>query len=214
MKKQTTYKKYLGIFTISFITYISMSFSTPSDAFANPVGTCALSVQLQDSQTRTQYTNRLAIAVGNQPTSVEAMYQNTEPATFSENDGFTLFSFGAPPEETFNSTSLDGIDQFSTECLSCHDGVTASLVQPKVKEFPSASKTFGGRSTKDHSIGMRYELYSATGTYKPAMNSSSSMVFVDGKVGCLTCHNPLNPEKNHLVMSDARSALCMTCHIR
>jgi len=41
---------------------------------------------------------------------------------------------------------------------------------------------------------------------------NTKMIFVNGKIGCLTCHNPLNAEKGHLVMSDRNSALCTTCH--
>jgi predicted CXXCH cytochrome family protein len=52
----------------------------------------------------------------------------------------------------------------------------------------------------------------ASKDYKSQLGANNKMVFVNGKVGCLTCHNPLNPEKGHLVMSDQKSALCLTCH--
>jgi predicted CXXCH cytochrome family protein len=60
---------------------------------------------------------------------------------------------------------------------------------------------------------MDYASYAAFGRgYRPASMLDPKMVLVNGKVGCLTCHNPLNPERNHLVMSDHRSALCLSCH--
>ncbi|WP_243688226.1 cytochrome c3 family protein [Geotalea toluenoxydans] len=40
------------------------------------------------------------------------------------------------------------------------------------------------------------------------------MVLVDGRVGCLTCHDPLNRKAPHLVASNDRSNLCLTCHIK
>jgi predicted CXXCH cytochrome family protein len=63
---------------------------------------------------------------------------------------------------------------------------------------------------------MNYAAYSAMDShnYKSGASFNSKMIFVNGRVGCLTCHNPLNPEKSHLVMSDYRSALCLTCHTK
>ncbi|HYS43305.1 MAG TPA: cytochrome c3 family protein, partial [Geobacteraceae bacterium] len=60
---------------------------------------------------------------------------------------------------------------------------------------------------------MDYASYASFGRgYKQASMLNPKMLLVNGKVGCLTCHNPLNPDKSHLVMSDYRSALCLTCH--
>jgi predicted CXXCH cytochrome family protein len=74
--------------------------------------------------------------------------------------------------------------------------------------------TFDG--TKQHPIGMDYAAYSSRDNknYKPAAAFNSKMTFVNGRVGCTTCHDPLNLDKGHLVMSDTRSALCLTCHNR
>jgi hypothetical protein len=61
---------------------------------------------------------------------------------------------------------------------------------------------------------MNYASYVAADptSYKPITAFDSKMIFVNGKVGCLTSHYPLNPKKGHLVMSDFQSALCLTCH--
>lgn len=210
MKKHVAHIKLLSIAAISIITFMPSAFAASSK-------TCSLSVELQNQEARMQYASRLATAISSQPTSVEAMYQNTQQASLSSSssdNGFTLFSFGNPDPVTASSSPISGIDQFSAECLSCHDGVSAMLVQPNIKEFPSNFKTYNGRSAKDHSIGMRYDMYVGTGNYKTVVDGTSTMLFVDGKVGCLSCHDPLNPEKKHLVKSDVGSALCMTCHIR
>jgi len=34
----------------------------------------------------------------------------------------------------------------------------------------------------------------------------------DGKVGCLSCHNPYGDKKYSLVMENKRSGLCLACH--
>jgi predicted CXXCH cytochrome family protein len=59
---------------------------------------------------------------------------------------------------------------------------------------------------------MSYNNYVAADRGFKPVGMNGAMIFADGKVGCLTCHNPLNPEKGHLVMSDRNSALCLTCH--
>lgn len=104
-------------------------------------------------------------------------------------------------------------DSFSMDCLGCHDGVITKDIKVDYRNTPGNKiKHYDG--SKEHPIGMDYAAYSAKDSlsYKRVNSYNSKMVFVNGKVGCLTCHNPLNPEKNHLVMSDFRSALCLTCH--
>jgi predicted CXXCH cytochrome family protein len=105
-----------------------------------------------------------------------------------------------------------GVDQMSKDCLMCHDGVAASPITTNFRNDPfrrgSRVNSFGG----DHPIGMDYDRYVSVNSGYKRIPFGSKMILVDGKVGCLTCHNPLNPEKGHLVMSDRYSALCLTCH--
>jgi predicted CXXCH cytochrome family protein len=105
-----------------------------------------------------------------------------------------------------------GVDEMSKGCLMCHDGVAASPITTNFRNDPfrrgSRVNSFGG----DHPIGMDYNRYVSVNSGYKRIPSGTKMILVDGKVGCLTCHNPLNPEKGHLVMSDRYSALCRTCH--
>lgn len=170
---------------------------------------CELSLQLQNQPSyRAEYIAKLATEVGNYWAS------NNNAATVSDasdDSGFTLISFINNEKSSRNSETGD-IDSFSKDCLSCHDGVRASDVKVTYRDSPGfRGKRYAGG--KDHPIGMNYASYVGFGRgYKPVSNFNAKMVFIDGKVGCMTCHNPLNPEKNHLVMSDFRSALCLTCH--
>ena len=106
------------------------------------------------------------------------------------------------------------IDSLSNDCLACHDGVMATSFNLRVKNNPngrvmSLEDIIGG-----HPVGMEYESYvSVNGKeYRGEIRFSNEMVFADGKVGCLTCHNPLNSTKGHLVMKNDRSELCFACH--
>ena len=118
---------------------------------------------------------------------------------------------------TVSSSNKTGIDTFSADCLSCHDGVKAQSITTNIKNNPNKMSSLRGGNyqmvSMDHPIGMDYNLYAAASRdYKPISAINNKMVFVNGKVGCLTCHDPLNPEKSHLVMSDRNSALCLPCH--
>lgn len=173
-------------------------------------GLCELSRQLQQSPQREEYVARLATTVGNYWAS------NDDPATASDASddfSFTLIGFGKDEENT-GSPEVGTLDSFSRDCLSCHDGLRASDITVVYRNSPENPRRGRHVSGKDHPVGMDYENYVASGrgNYKPIATLNSRMMLIDGKVGCLTCHNPLNPEKNHLVMSDFRSALCLSCH--
>lgn len=165
---------------------------------------CEYSLQLQNSPYREEYIAKLATEVGN-------YWASNEQSTVASDadDGFSLFSTGSTSSGTNQETV---IDSFSRNCLTCHDGTKASDVSVNYRN--GTGKTNGHSGGKDHPIGMDYASYASSGDggYNSVAKLNSKMVFIDGKVGCLTCHNPLNPEKNHLVMSDQRSALCLTCH--
>jgi predicted CXXCH cytochrome family protein len=167
---------------------------------------CEFSLQLQKSPYREDFIARVATAVTNYWAA------NNDPTISSDapdDSGFLFISFGkkaAGHQEV-------GIDSFSKDCLGCHDGLRATDVTVDYRNIPGSSRMGGHVSGKDHPIGMDYASYTAFGRgYKTASMLNPKMVLVNGKVGCLTCHNPLNPEKSHLVMSDYRSALCLACH--
>lgn len=168
---------------------------------------CEFSLQLQKSPYREDFIARVATAVSNYWAS------NNDPtiaSDASDDSGFSLISFGMNNRA---DNQEGGIDSFSKDCLSCHDGVRASDVSVDYRSRPGSSRTGRLVSGKDHPIGMDYASYAAFGRgYKPASMLNTKMVLVNGKVGCLSCHDPLNSEKSHLVMSDSRSALCLTCH--
>lgn len=191
--------------------------SSVAPAMLRSKGPCSFSQQLQSSVSqRKEYLTKLARVLGDavaETNPVEEMYGNIETASFRESaedspdSRLNIWGF-----ETKRTVVAAGIDTFSTDCLACHDGNAALLVSATNRNDPFAH---GSRRSPagDHPIGMEYERYVGAGNrYKSILGSSNKMVFVDGKVGCLTCHDPMNPEMGHLVMSDRNSALCLTCH--
>ncbi|MCB9849757.1 MAG: cytochrome c3 family protein [Phycisphaerales bacterium] len=104
-------------------------------------------------------------------------------------------------------------------CLRCHDGALASDMIPTISEerpvntfHPSTRVAGHGRS--NHPVGIPYPGFGHD--YHPVtrVTSSGAVVLPDGYVECLSCHDPHNESGyNHmLVMSNAGSALCLTCH--
>lgn len=106
-----------------------------------------------------------------------------------------------------------GLDAESSSCLECHDGTIASAVGTKragaeIASF-GANQThpvgvpFRDRSGKDRSLDMRLV---SPHTLDPRIR------LFDGSVGCGSCHSMYSPHENKLVMSNQRSALCLSCH--
>ena len=124
----------------------------------------------------------------------------------------------------------------SLACLSCHDGATA--LDNLINAPGSGGYTAGGTSqgwtftgtgggntipassvanvgtdlSDDHPISVTYspsqdpDFYSIT-------TVTGSLTLYSGNVECATCHNPHdNTYGTFLVMSNANSALCKTCH--
>ena len=187
--------------------------------------TCAFSLQLQASVTaRRQYLVRLDEALGGSAIAanpVEDMYGNIQPASYSPDDaagaaaapvGSAAYSFGSLFVKTKKVAKVVGLDSFSADCISCHDGVSASGIGVDLRDAPVGRRSQVDSFTSDHPIGMNYSNYVAVGRGYKHVGPGTKMVFVGGKVGCITCHDPLNQEKGHLVMSDRGSALCTTCH--
>lgn len=178
--------------------------------------TCTFTQQLQSSSlARQQYLAKVIEVIrdtpNEEPTGLEDMYASAQQTSFWADDVTFDLPYKAPA--TKRQTSILGIDSFSAECINCHDGVSASSVKVQLRNSPLSRGSHIDSFNTDHPMGMDYNMYvSASRGYKSITTGSNKMLFVDGRVGCLTCHDPLNPEKGHLVMSDRQSALCLTCH--
>ena len=140
--------------------------------------------------------------------SVEEMYSDISKTSIEEDEEGAFSPLSG--KNTRVGISRD-VDNLTALCLGCHDGASARDVSVDVRNDPYASRNRFTLASSDHPIGMDYNRYVSSGkSYKPATNPK--MIFVNGKVGCLTCHDPFNPEKGHLVVSDRQGALCLTCH--
>ena len=178
--------------------------------------TCTYSLRLQNSaQAKQLYIAQLSAALGggtqvasNDPTSMYGSIQKASYTTQDNDSGSDVNVWGFDSKQ---AVAPAGLDSFSTECLGCHDGVEAQEVTADIRDNPF-DKNNMHMPKNDHPIGMDYTRYVASGQHFKPVWGNSKMVFIGGKVGCLTCHDPLNPERGHLVASNQRSSLCLTCH--
>lgn len=104
-------------------------------------------------------------------------------------------------------------------CLSCHDGVTAvdnygATTDGTVKI--TGAPMIGTDLRNDHPVSFTYntDLETADGGLKSSVaDGPVDDLLIGGQVECASCHNAhSNANGKFLVMSNAASALCLTCH--
>ncbi len=104
-------------------------------------------------------------------------------------------------------------------CFRCHDGTVADSIVPGAPrrrfanaQHPGLFTAAHGRS--DHPVGVEYPLRPRD--YRPATTvlADGTVTLPAGRVECMSCHDPHASAgiDKMLVMSNARSALCLTCH--
>ena len=115
--------------------------------------------------------------------------------------------------------SDDGPGRGTLMCIRCHDGTIARdtfLGDPRerFKNKRNPALLAAGHGTTDHPVGIKYP--SIDRGFRPItqVEAKGAVRLPDGKVECVSCHDPHNTLglANFLVTSNARSALCLTCH--
>ena len=178
------------------ITIVAVSWGEQEETI--PESKCSLSIYLENPENQVRYENTLAKARGGivrtHSYDNAAMYGVIAKADSDVGTGLNL-------------------DSFSAGCLSCHDGKTASNVSPRFKNTPEKKSVMLMISGK-HSIGMDYEQYSVTqsSNLKSLDEMSRDLTLVDGRVSCITCHDPLIAGRYHLRITSTGGDLCSSCH--
>ncbi len=104
-------------------------------------------------------------------------------------------------------------------CIRCHDGTIArDTISGQAKERFRHKQHPGlfhsGHQTSDHPVGIEYPDFDDQFHPASTVTAKGAVALPDGRVECISCHDPHNHagEKLMLVISNARSALCLTCH--
>ena len=119
------------------------------------------------------------------------------------------------PKSSFENDNdfFGDIDLESYTCLGCHDEISALV---PMENKTSSKKAERWKTMPDHPIGMTYETVASNNSFSfnNTVTLDSTIRFFDGRVGCGSCHNLYNSEKNNLAVPIKRGALCRQCHIR
>ena len=157
---------------------------------------------------------------------------NGAAATYLWNRGtpsVTLTFYTSP-----NVQATSGVGVNSAKCLSCHDGATSlDAFGGGAAGFSSMAQVggvtvgnLGGDALSmqnDHPIGFNYNT-AVTGDAESALHTTAVSMAVnavqvkltaDPELGCPTCHDLHGSALTKLLrISNAASALCLTCHIK
>lgn len=115
------------------------------------------------------------------------------------------------PEMTgFNRTVL--LDPISMECLGCHDGTLAKAVNHRISDGDTQRVKSIETIKGSHPIGMDYNTFARSKEYVPSHTLAADIKLINGKVGCVSCHNLLGRNDKYLAVDNTRSGLCFSCH--
>lgn len=118
-----------------------------------------------------------------------------------------VVTYAHTPGKLAQEQSAGPLDKASIECLGCHDGTISKMAQAEVK-----GGEFQHGIGLSHPIGIEYPKVSRKNDYIPLDALPEEIQLFDGKISCLSCHNPYTKEKYLLVMDNKRSRLCLACH--
>ena len=138
-------------------------------------------------------------------------------------------SFGTPigsnqlnePRTAFLADRRQQTGQSTLMCVRCHDGTIAPDTIAGIGRKPIQHKhnpaLFGpGHGTTDHPVGVPYPRIDKGYRSRSLVEIEGTVRLPNGHVECVSCHDPHNlaSYEHMLVMSNDRSALCSTCHIK
>jgi len=105
------------------------------------------------------------------------------------------------------------IDAHSLHCLGCHaDGHGGSGGSVSVSRNGVIRHSSGAAP---HPIGRSYREARSRGGFHPEQRLLQNKVILsDGKISCVSCHVAYKKEHGKLVVQNARSDLCLTCHAK
>lgn len=118
--------------------------------------------------------------------------------TFSRLALFCLSLLWPPWSKAFDTavSTEFSLNQRSSYCLGCHDGVAATLVH------------------RSHPTDIDYLLaqVKSNGKLKPPALLDPAVYLKDGQIVCVSCHHPESAHATKLALSNVGSQLCLACH--
>lgn len=103
------------------------------------------------------------------------------------------------------------LDRESQSCMACHDGAAAGDAG---SHEPGLTRL--GEESREHPIGVKFEHRRGEEDEVRLVSRAAldrRIRLFDQSVGCGSCHSVYSKSENLLVMSNARSQLCLGCHV-
>lgn len=121
-----------------------------------------------------------------------------------------LYGTVAQPANRHGAMTSSGTDSWVNCGVYCHGGGGGH------GGWVDFSRTFFGSDiSADHPIGIPYPDSPQFAPFPPGGKFPSGVRLVNGRVECVSCHDPHNPSiQPFLVTADSGSALCYTCHVK
>ena len=108
------------------------------------------------------------------------------------------------------------IDSVSAECLSCHDGSMGKAAPVKAGLWQHSDPLMGlgpQSYTGVHPVGIDYEESRMDhDDLKPSSMIPKKIKLVNGKVSCISCHDPYSNNRAQLISTNRNGELCLGCH--
>ncbi len=105
-------------------------------------------------------------------------------------------------------------------CLGCHDGTMAtSTIGSSHALLAGVREGFhvpDGFAWRDHPIGIPYPSADRREYHPQAFAEARNIRLPEGRIECISCHDPHNETglPAMLTVTNRRSQLCLTCHIK
>jgi len=100
------------------------------------------------------------------------------------------------------------IDTLSLQCMGCHDK-QSDAGGVRVGRTGIVRHNSGGAN---HPIGVAYPEFSRNREFRAKGMLPKTIWLPEGKLSCVSCHQPYKKQHGLLVMPNDRSSLCTQCH--
>jgi predicted CXXCH cytochrome family protein len=111
------------------------------------------------------------------------------------------------------STSFRQLDELSKECIGCHGQKGKMAVREIIEAYYPPVNSAMNAIYATHAIGTDYVAASIKKSgLRDIAELPANMTLINGRIACVTCHNPLSRQKNSLAVDNSGSALCFSCH--
>lgn len=103
------------------------------------------------------------------------------------------------------------LDAMSKNCISCHDGINAPEAMYNLHGDGTMMLNFYERQGS-HKLGAVYDYVASGDDWHGKASVDKRISFYEGKMGCMSCHNPYSELPSKLAVEINGSRLCLECH--